>query len=326
MPRAVSSSVLAIATVIVFGFAVVDASGSGGAASPRTKLTIVAPAAPGGGWDSFAREAQQSMRENGIVNHVQVINIPGAGGTIGLSQVTRMEDRQDIMLVTGAVMVGAVELSNAEATLEDTTPIARLADDYNVVVVPQDSEYETLDDFIESWTASPGSHAIAGGSLGSIDHLLTGLLAEATGINPQDANYVAYPGGGEVVTSLLSNTAVVGISGYNDFRDQIEAGTLRALAISAEEPLDALDIPTFRDLGVDVAMSNWRGLVGPPNLSEEARDEMIAIVEEFRETPEWQDALGRNNWTDELMVGEEFAAFLSTESERITQIIEELGL
>lgn len=326
MTRPISTVVLTVTTAMLFGLAIADASGSGGAASPRTKLTIVAPAAPGGGWDSFAREAQHSMRENGVVNHVQVINIPGAGGTIGLSQVARMDNRQDIMLVTGAVMVGAVALSNAEATLDDSTPIARLADDYNVVVVPKDSEYETLEDFIESWAANPGGHAIAGGSLGSIDHLLTGLLAEASGINPQAVNYVAYPGGGEVVTSLLSNTTVVGISGYNDFRDQIEAGTLRALAISAEAPLDSLDIPTFRELGVEVAMSNWRGLVGPPNLSDEARDEMVEIVQEFRETPEWQDALSRNNWTDELMVGEEFAEFLSAETERITEIIEELGL
>lgn len=318
--------VLGLTTAIVFGFAVLDASNSGSAASPRTKLTMVAPAAPGGGWDSFARESQQAMRSNGVVNMVQVVNVPGAAGTIGLSQVIRMTDRHDVLLVTGSVMVGGSIMSGSGDSLADTTPIARLADDYDVLVVPADSPFETLDDFVASWRNDPGGHAIAGGSLGGIDHLLSGLLAQAVGIDPPAVNYIAYPGGGEVVTSLLSHTAVAGISGYNDFRDQIETGALRALAISSAEPLSGVDIPTFRESGIDVEMSNWRGLVAPPGIDDDTRTELIQIVEEYRDTDEWRDTLLRNNWADEYMSGDEFEAFLDSETERIEQITKELGL
>lgn len=320
------AAILGLITITLFGFAVMDASRSGGAANARAKLTLVAPAAPGGGWDSFARESQQAMRANGVVNMVQVVNVPGAAGTIGLSQVVRMTDRSDVLLVTGGVMVGGVILTDSGKSLADTTPIARLADDYDVLVVPDDSPYTTLDEFVQAWIADPGGTAIAGGSLGSIDHLLSGMLAEAVGLPPQAVNYIAYPGGGEVVTSLLSHTAVAGISGYNDFRDQIDSGALRALALSASEPLADVDIPTFREAGVDVAMSNWRGLVAPPGIDDATREQFIDIVSEYRDTDDWRDTLARNNWTDEFMVGDEFATFLTAETERITEIIKELGL
>ncbi|MBF6210587.1 tripartite tricarboxylate transporter substrate binding protein [Nocardia puris] len=326
MNRRILAVALGVVTVALFASAALDASRAGTVANPRTKLTLVAPAAPGGGWDSFARESQHAMRDNGVVNMVQVVNAPGAAGTIGLSQVVRMHDRHDVMLVTGSVMIGGTILSGSGDTLADTTPIARLADDYNVLVVPADSPFQSLGDFLAAWARDPGGHAIAGGSLGSIDHLLTGLLAQSSNIDPQAVNYLAYAGGGEAVTSLLSHTAVAGISGYNDFRDQIEAGALRALALSAAEPLPDVDIPTFRQAGTDVAMSNWRGLVAPPGIDAETRAELIAIVEEYRDTDEWRDTLRRNNWTDEYMSGDEFEAFLATESDRIRTIIEELGL
>jgi putative tricarboxylic transport membrane protein len=319
-----SAFVLLTASVLLAASA--NASASGGTATARSKLTIIAPAAPGGGWDGFARESQQALRVNAVVNTAQVINVPGAGGTIGLTQLTQMTGREDILMVTGTVMIGAIELAGTGATLDDTTLIARLADDYNVLVVPADSPYNTIDELVEGWAADPGGHAIAGGSLGSIDHLLSGLLGREIGIDPQDVNYIAYSGGGEVLTSLLSNTAAAGISGFTDFRDQIEAGTVRALGISAAEPIDSVDIPTFIESGLNVEMSNWRGYVAPAGISEEARDDLVDIVTEMHLTAEWDDALTRNRWTNSFQTGADFEAFVASESVRIANIIEELGL
>lgn len=316
----------AVAAAAVFALAAVNASTSGGAESPRTKLTLIAPAAPGGGWDSFAREAQQGLRANSIVGGAQVINIPGAAGTIGLAQLATMGDRHDVMMVTGGVMVGGVILNESAVTLDQTVPIARLADDFNVLVVPGDSPLETLDDFMEALATDPGGTAIAGGSLGGIDQLLSGMLAQAADIDARRLNYIAYPGGGEVVTSLLSHTAKAGMSGYNEFRDQIDSGNLRALAISAAEPIDGIDVPTFIEQGVDVAMSNWRGYVAPPGISDEVRTELIEIVTELRDTEEWQDTLARNNWVDSFMTGDEFAAFIDSENALTAQLMKELGL
>ncbi len=315
---------LVVAAVTVLAF--VNAASSGGTATARSKLTLIAPAAPGGGWDGFAREAQQALRSNGIVNNPQVVNVPGAGGTIGLSQFVQTPGREDALLVTGGVMIGAIELADNPESMADVVPIARLADDYAALVVPADSEFQTLDDFLAAWKSNPGANSIGGGSLGSIDHLLSGLLAQKIGIDPRDVNYVAYSGGGEALTSLLSHTTAVGMSGYNEVADQIEAGTLRALAISSEERLDGVDVPTFREQGVDVSMSNWRGVVAAPGISEEARAEFTDIVTEMRASEAWKDTLSRNSWTDSFATGTEFEDFITAEVQTANGIVKELGL
>ncbi|NJQ07313.1 Bug family tripartite tricarboxylate transporter substrate binding protein [Streptomyces lonarensis] len=314
------------ATLVLAGFAAVDASNSTSGATPRSKLTVTAPAAPGGGWDLASRELQQALRAGSIVNNVQVVNVPGAGGTIGLGQFVELGADPTRMMMTGTVMEGAITVNNSPVDLDDTTPIARLAEDYEVLIVPADSPYETLDDFVEAWRENPRSHAIGGGGLGGTDHLLAGLTAREAGVDPEEMNYIAFAGGGEVLTALLSHTVELGVSGYNDFRDQIEAGNLRALAISAEEPVDGIDTPTLIEQGIDVALPNWRGLVAPPGITDEQRRELIDIVEEMAQTPEWQDALDRNKWVDALLTGDEFAAFISEDQARVDAVIEELGL
>ncbi|WP_219843995.1 tripartite tricarboxylate transporter substrate binding protein [Arthrobacter sp. MYb227] len=311
---------------VVAGLALVNAAASGGEATARSKLVLMAPAAPGGGWDGFARESQQALKSGGVVNNAQVVNVPGAGGTIGLSQFVQMEGRHDMLMVTGGVMIGAIELADSDTSLNDVVPIARLADDFAVLVVPVKSEFQTLDDFTARWKENPGGTSISGGSLGSIDHLLTGLVAQKIGIDPIKTNYIAYSGGGEALTSMLSGTTVGGMSGYNEVADQIEAGTLRALAISSEERLPGVDIPTFKEQGVDAAMANWRGFAGAPGITEEQKQEFVDIITEFRQTEHWQGALERNSWTDSFMTGEEFDDFIDSEVAVTKDIVEGLGL
>jgi putative tricarboxylic transport membrane protein len=303
-----------------------NAATSGGVSTARSKLTLIAPAAPGGGWDGFARESQQALRSDGIVNNPQVINVPGAGGTIGLSQFVQTPGREDALLVTGGVMVGAIELADNPESMDDVVPIARMADDFAALVVPADSEFQTLDDFVAAWKKDPGAASIGGGSLGSIDHLLSGMLAKEVGIDPKEVNYVAYSGGGEALTSLLSHTTAAGMSGYNEVSDQIEAGTLRALAISSKERLEGVDVPTFREQGYDVSMSNWRGIVAAPGISAEAKEEFIQIATELRESDEWQEAVKRNSWTDSFATGEEFEQFIDSEVATAQEIVKDLGL
>ncbi|MFB9668319.1 Bug family tripartite tricarboxylate transporter substrate binding protein [Glutamicibacter nicotianae] len=321
-----SRSLYGVAVVAVAGLAFTNAAASGGESSARNKLVIMAPASPGGGWDGFSREAQQALKSIGAVNNVQVTNIPGAGGTIGLSQFVQMTGRHDMLMATGGVMVGAIELADSEATMKDVELIARMSDDYAALVVPAKSKIKTLDEFVEAWKKDPGGTSIAGGSLGSIDHLLTGKVAQEVGIDPAKANYIAYSGGGEALTSMLAGTTAGGMSGYNEVADQIEAGNLRALAISSEERLPSVDIPTFKEQGVDAVMANWRGFAAAPGITEEDKQVFVEMVHEIHESEQWKDALERNNWTDSFMIGKEFEEYVDSEIEVTAQIIKGLGL
>lgn len=199
-------------------------------------LRIMAPASPGGGWDQTSRSLQTVLQEEGVVKPVQVFNVPGAGGTIGLAQLYNAKGDGNLLMTMGLVMVGAIQTNNSKVDLSRVTPIARLTGEYEVIVVPASSPYKNTADLVAAWKANPGSVAFAGGSAGGTDHMLVGLLARAAGVDPKKMNYVPFSGGGETLAALLGNQVAAGVAGYGEFEAQIKAGKLRAIGISAPKP------------------------------------------------------------------------------------------
>src|SRR5690606_18097497 len=218
-----------------------------------------APAAPGGGWDQTARSMQAALQDEKISESVQVTNVPGAGGTIGLAQFVNQASGDPSQLrVGGYVMVGAILTSASPVTLDQVTPIARLTGEYEAIVVPAASDIKDMAGMIEKLKADPGSVSWAGGSAGGTDHITAGLVAKAAGVDPTKVNYIAFSGGGEALAASLGDQVTVGISGYGEFAPEIEAGTLRIIGISSDERAEGIDAATFKEGGVDVSIQNWR--------------------------------------------------------------------
>ncbi len=221
--------------------------------------TIIAPANPGGGWDQTARTMQTVMQEDGISPSVQVQNVPGAGGTIGLAQfASQNKGNPDALIVGGFVMVGAILTNNSPVSLKDVTPIARLTGEYEAVVVPAASPIQDMAGLIEALKADPGAVSWAGGSAGGTDHIAVGLIAKAAGVDPTKINYIAYSGGGEALAAILGNQVTAGVSSLGEFDAQVKAGTLRLLAVSSPERIEGADAPTLKEAGLDVELQNWR--------------------------------------------------------------------
>ena len=237
-----------------------------------------------------------------------------------------MDGQAGTLMVTGTVMVGGIIANDSDTTLADVTPIARLAEDFEVIVVPATRRTRTWSEFLAAWQADPGGTVVGGGSKGGTDHLLAGLVADASGIDPRQINYLAFSGGGEALNALLANTVDASISGYNEFADQIEAGNVRALAMGTRERVDGIDVPSLGEQGVDVELTNWRGLVAPPGLTAEQQQALIDIVGEMVDGAAWQDTIARNRWEDTFLAGAEFEEFLATETTRIQQIADQLGI
>jgi len=198
--------------------------GDGGGADEVTidSVAVIAPADPGGGWDQTARAFAQSLTEDGLVSSAPVSNIGGAGGTVGLASLATETDPNTLM-ITGSVMVGAVETNASDVRIEDTTPIAKLTEEPLVVVVPKDSPYDTIGDFIDAWVDEGADMAVTGGSAGGIDHILAGQLLTEAGVDaaevPTSLNYIANSGGGEALTLLLGGQVQAGISGVGEFAE-----------------------------------------------------------------------------------------------------------
>src|ERR687889_1532592 len=193
-----------------------------------TPIEIMAPAAPGGGWDTTAREMQRVLQEEGIAPTVEVYNVEGAGGTVGIAQLINDEAGNDHQLMMmGLVMIGAIATNASPVTLEQTTQISSLTAEFEVIVVPANSEYQTLDDLIAAFQADPTAVSWGGGSAGGTDHILVGLIAQAVGVDPTKVNYIAHSGGGEAMASILGGHVTAGVNGVAELMPQIEAGKHR---------------------------------------------------------------------------------------------------
>lgn len=294
-------------------------------------FTVYIPNSPGGGYDQTGRAAVSAMERNDLTGgDFEISNIIGAGGSVAMSRLMNAEGDEHLMLYMGLGVVGSLYSNGNDYRPQDATPIAKLIEDQEGVLVPADSPFETFEDFLAAWRADPGSVVVGGGSsVGGPDHLFPMLLAQAAGIDPREVRYVVYDGGGPLTSALLGNKIQVGFSGLGEFEGQIASGELRALAVSGEERLETetlADVPTVTEGGVDLVFNNWRGVLAPPGISEERQDELIALVEEMHATDEWQQAMADNGWIDALQTGDEFGEFLASEDARVADTLDELGL
>lgn len=324
--RLAASAVAFAGALALTGCGALGESTDDSSAEGIDQLKIIVPADPGGGWDATGRAMQGVLQDNDLVGNAQVTNVGGAGGTIGLARLAN-EREDNTLMVMGLVMVGAVETNQAAATLEDVTPIAELTEESLIIVAPADSPYDDVNDLIEDQRENGQDVSIAGGSAGGADHILAGLLLQNAGVEPDSLNYIPYSGGGESLASLLGNKVDAGISGVAEFASQVESGKLKALAVSGEERSDLLpDVPTLAEQGVDVTLTNWRGVVAPGSIDDAKAEELTELVTEMHGTDDWAAVLEENAWVDAFVPGAEFDTFLDDEIARVQQVLRDIGL
>ncbi|MFI6479608.1 Bug family tripartite tricarboxylate transporter substrate binding protein [Nonomuraea sp. NPDC050663] len=315
-----------IAAMAAMALALTACGGSTGTTASGGSLRIMAPAAPGGGWDQTSRTAEQAIKSVDPGRKTEVFNVNGAGGTIGLAQLAGEKGNGNLLMTMGLVMVGAIEQNKSKVTLAETTPIAKLTEEYEIVVVPAESPLKSLADLVAAWKADPAKVSVAGGSAGGTDHILAGLMAKAAGVDPKQVNYIAHSGGGEALNALLGNKVSIGVSGIGEFAEHVKSGKLRALGVSAPERVESVDAPTLKEGGLDVALANWRGMVAPAGLSDADKKALVDLVTKMHASQAWKDALAKNGWIDAFQAGDEFAQFLTSEQTRIKGVIAEMGL
>jgi putative tricarboxylic transport membrane protein len=288
---------------------------------------IMAPAAPGGGWDATARTMQEVMQAEGISASVQVQNVPGAGGTVGLAQFASTASGDSSQLIVGGyVMVGAILTNASPVSLADVTPIARLTGEAVAIAVPTASPLQSIGDLVAAMQADPGAVSWAGGSAGGVDHITVGLLAKAAGVDPTKINYIAFSGGGEALAAILGGQVTAGVSGVGEFLPQVEAGAMRILAVSTADRWVGTDAPTLVESGYDVTVQNWRMVAAAPGLSDEQKAAVQADIDTLVNSAGWKSALETKGWANTYLAGADFDAQLATEIETTTAILKDIGL
>jgi putative tricarboxylic transport membrane protein len=293
----------------------------------QSELKLMAPAAPGGGWDQTARSMQQVLIQSGIAKSVQVTNVPGAGGSIGIAQLANNSKGDgNQLMVNGFVMMGAILTNKSPVTFDQVTPIARLTAEAEAIVVPVDSPIKSAQDLVAAVKADPAKVRWAGGSAGGVDHIAAGLFAKAAGADPTKINYIPFSGGGEALAAILGGKVTAGISGLGEFESQIKAGKLRLIAVTAPTQREGMATPTLKDQGVDLEITNWRSVVAPPGISPEQRKTLTETIDKMVKSPAWQEVLKQKGWDDAYLSGDEFAAFLKAENARVREVLTSIGL
>lgn len=295
-------------------------------AQQMDQLSIMAPAAPGGGWDGTARVMQDVLQSAGIVKSVTVENVAGAGGTVGLAQFAKKKGDGKSLMVSGLVMVGAALSNKAPVQLTAVTPIARLTSEWEALAVPVTSDIKTLADLTAKLKANPGAVSWGGGSAGGTDHITAALFAKAVGVDPAKINYIAHSGGGEAMASILGGHVTLGINSASELEPQVKAGKLRWLAVTSEKRIDGIDAPTLKEQGVDLVIGNWRAVMAPPELGPADRQKLASVIDAMVKSEQWKKQLAERNWLDNYLAGPEFEAYLAEENKRVTEILKSVGL
>ncbi|MFL9682247.1 MULTISPECIES: tripartite tricarboxylate transporter substrate binding protein [Streptomyces] len=320
-------ALLGAALLVLVGPPLLTPGSGTGTGTDIPGLRFMVPNTPGGGYDITARTAAKNAEEAGLTGDIEVFNLPGAGGTVGLTRLVGERGDGRLAMSMGLGVVGAVHTNKTPRTLADTTPIARLTEEQDIVVVSKDSPYTTVQELLAAWRKDPGKLPVGGGSSpGGPDHLAPMLMAQAAGIAPKDVNYIPFDGGGELLASILGDKVAFGVSGVGEYLDQIKAGELRLLAVTGAERVPGLDAPTLREAGLDTEFTNWRGIVAPPGLTDAERDRLVALVTKLHGSPQWRESLKTHGWTDAFLPGEEFGAFLTEQNARVDTVLKELGL
>jgi putative tricarboxylic transport membrane protein len=319
-------SVKAVASTLALALAL--ALALGGAALAAEPLKMMVPANPGGGWDTTGRSVLGALAADGIhTAGAQVTNKGGAGGTIGLAEfVNGMKGNDHALMVTGVIMVGGILTNKSPVTLDQVTPLARLTIEYNALAVAPGSPFRTVKDFLDALRQDPGKVSVGGGSAGGVDHITLALVGKAIGVPAARLNYVAYQGGGEMIAAVAGGKLAAAISGASEFKQYVDTGRLRLLAVSSEARLPGIGVPTLKESGVNVVIGNWRGLVGPPGMSAAGRAHLIAMLDQMHAGKAWPETLRKQGWDDAYLAGDAFSAFLREENVRIGEILKDVGL
>jgi putative tricarboxylic transport membrane protein len=309
----------------LLGLAIAAATAS--PAFAQLELKIMAPAAPGGGWDQTARAMQQALVAEKLAKSVQVTNVPGAGGAIGIAQfVNGAKGDGNQLMVNGFVMVGALLMNKSPVTLDQVTPIARLTEETQVMVVPANSPIKNAKDLAAAIKADVGKVTFAGGSAGGVDHIMAALFAGIAGADAAKVNYIPFSGGGESLAAILGGKVTAGISGYGEYEGQIKAGKLRAIGVTSPQRLPGVDVPTFKEQGIDLVLTNWRSVVAAPGITAEQKKALAEVIDKMVKSATWKDILKQKGWDDAYLPADAFSGFLKQEQVRVNEVLKSVGL
>lgn len=293
------------------------------------KAECIAPANPGGGWDTICRATSAVLQKTRALKPTMyVTNQPGGSGAVAIASViAKRKGDPGLVIAASNSLSFTMAMGRTPHTYKDVIPLAQIAAENGGFFVRADSKLKTLADLVAALKADPTSVSFAGGSApGSLDHIKLAVLAKAIGVEPTKVVYVPFQGGGEAMTALLGGHTAAATIDLAEASAQLEAGKIRCLAIMSDKRSTRFkDLPTTWEQGVKVSFPIWRGLYMAPGASPEAVKYWSDTLKKMLATPEWNAEREKVAWEPTQRFGDEFKRFVDDELARYQALLKELG-
>lgn len=333
MRRSRGRSVLMAIAGLSVGCGVFAVAGKAAAAAPKWKpekaVELIAQSAPGSGTDLTARRIQKTVQDRRLIDVATVVvNKPGGGGNVAFAYLTEHAGNGHYVAVVAQLIVTNYIVGRSSYHYTDFTPLGLLTSEYVAFAVKADSPIRTATDLLDRLKTDPSSLSIAvGTSLGGAHHIAAALPVKAVGGDIKKLKTVVFRSSAESITALLGGHVDIVSSSVSLFGPQLRAGTLRLIAIAAprrsEGPLAA--VPTWKELGYDFVVDNWRALIGPPNMRQAQIDYWDEITTLFSQADGWKKTED-DLWENNHMGSKETRRYFDREDEELRRVLSDLGM
>ncbi|MEM1429037.1 MAG: tripartite tricarboxylate transporter substrate binding protein [Pseudomonadota bacterium] len=286
------------------------------------------PGGAGGGWDGTARGTGEALTESGLVGSASYENMSGGGGGVAIAHlIENAESMGNTMMVNSTPIVIRSLTGVFPQSFRDLTLVAGTIGDFAALVVPTDSDIQSMDDLLGAYREDGLNFAIGGGSVpGGMDHLVAAMVMQSAGEDPTAFNYIPYDAGGAAMAGLLSGEIKALSTGFSEAVALAQQGEVRILGVTSDERVDAFgDAPTMKEQGLDTTFVNWRGFFAAPGIDEAQLEKFQMALTEMYETDAWEEVRARNGWVNIHNSGDDFRTFLEEQEKVIGDLMKTLG-
>jgi putative tricarboxylic transport membrane protein len=296
---------------------------------PSKPITLVAPNAPGGTSDRTARELQRLFQKYKLVDvAVNVVNRPGGSGTLALNQLHASAGDPHIILITTSAVISNHITGLQSFQYTDFSPIALLLGDNYGVNVRANSSIQSARDMLDVVRKSPEALSFGMSSIGGTNHTSLVAALRKGGVDVKRVKMVTFQGGGQISLQLLGGHVDVINTGLGNMVDHLVQGRMRTLAITGPRRMGGAfaDVPTWKEVGVDVSLIGWRGILGAKGLTPAQVAYWDDVFRKVVQTAEWKADLQKNYWLDIYANAAGMRKWLDTENAEVRALLTDLGM
>lgn len=311
-----------VSGAVFFGLLV---SGSVLAKYPEKSVTLIAPFPAGGDTDFVARtlaEAGKPSFPKGIV----VINRPGGGATIGVSEALRAKPDGYTLASCGPapLVIGPHRLNLSYNTPNDYQPIIKTVTLPYAIAVSSHTQIQTLSDLVAAAKANPGKLRIGHSGDGSFPHLAAVLFLRAAKL---EMTLVPFGGSSEVVPAVIGGHVELCVQPVTDLQAQAQASNLRILAVlqNKRDPL-VPNVPAATELGLHMEFSAYHSLIGPKGLPAEIVAWLEQTFKKAMATPTFLKPMEARGYAVTFEDTETLRKTLMAEYQKYGELLRQLGL